>query len=293
MAVYRTALVVLCLQFAPATLTAQSVDTATIDRHVFEVLKDIHNRGADLHNAGDTNSCYRMYQGGLMAVRPFLAHRQASQKSIDDGLSAAERREPQQRAIALSKVINEVRDQLRPGVKPQLEGPAPKSQTPSSATPPTNPPATMQPPTGGIDPPASFQPVPAPSLPTQTLWQRLGEEAKMAKAVYDWVSATQADAATQLTLDGKPLTPESTASFKRRVVAYVSFVSEGTLPYPGKPSKDSLSGQSIQTGDVSAALAHFKKALEKQNVSANESAELLKKIEETKADLVAVRAPNP
>jgi hypothetical protein len=68
--------------------SAQSPPTfAELDKRAADVLRDIHNRGAELYNRGDPAGCYRMYEGALVTVRPFLTHRPAVIKTLDDGLA--------------------------------------------------------------------------------------------------------------------------------------------------------------------------------------------------------------
>ena len=53
-------------------------------------LRDVINAGAKMFNEqGDHAGCYRLYQGSLISVRPFLAA--DLQKRIDDGLATAEK----------------------------------------------------------------------------------------------------------------------------------------------------------------------------------------------------------
>src|SRR5258708_32090433 len=53
-----------------------------------DVLRDVHNRGADLYNNGDPAGCYRMFQGALLTAKPLVAA--DVQKIITDGLAKAD-----------------------------------------------------------------------------------------------------------------------------------------------------------------------------------------------------------
>jgi hypothetical protein len=77
-------------------------------------LRDVINTGAKMFNdQGDHAGCYRLYQGSLISVRPFLAP--DLQKKIDAGLASAEKLSTfSDRAFELRKVIDEVRDKTRP-----------------------------------------------------------------------------------------------------------------------------------------------------------------------------------
>src|SRR4051794_36080533 len=57
----------------------------------FTNLRDVINRGVDLYNAGDAAACYRLYEGSLLTVRPFLDNHPDLQKTISTQLAAAER----------------------------------------------------------------------------------------------------------------------------------------------------------------------------------------------------------
>ncbi|HKA06509.1 MAG TPA: hypothetical protein VKD71_04575 [Gemmataceae bacterium] len=111
---------------------------AAFDKQASEALRDVHDRGAELYNAGDAAAGYRMYQGGLIVVRGLLGHRPEVQKLIADGLSEAERQASvARRAFVLHELIEKVRVELRgrktgesitvppreikPGKKPELK----------------------------------------------------------------------------------------------------------------------------------------------------------------------------
>jgi hypothetical protein len=96
----------------PPTLT-------DLDRIAIDVLRDVHNRGAELYNRGYPAECYRMYEGALITVRPFLAHRPAVQKKLDDGLAevAASPDGVKVQAFRLHELIEQVRADLKAEVK--------------------------------------------------------------------------------------------------------------------------------------------------------------------------------
>jgi hypothetical protein len=103
----------LCAAALAATAPAQP-PAAGVDKLADEVLKDVHNRGAELYNRGDPAGCYRMYQGALLAIRPFLAHRPAAQKVLDNGLAeVAKATDPKVQAFRLHQIIEQVRADLK------------------------------------------------------------------------------------------------------------------------------------------------------------------------------------
>jgi hypothetical protein len=114
-----SALLVVCCQATP--VSAQDAK-ANIDRQVSDALRDVHDRGADLYNTGDSASGYHIYQGGLIVARGMLGHRSDLQKLIADGLAAAERQPSvARRAFMLHELIEQVRGDLRAGAKKGTE----------------------------------------------------------------------------------------------------------------------------------------------------------------------------
>lgn len=97
-----------------------TIELTALDRMVIDSLKDVHNRGAELYNdAKDYTACFRMYEGALRTVRPLLAHRPATQKTIDAGLAKlADDDTARERAFRLHEVIEKVRGELRDAPKP-------------------------------------------------------------------------------------------------------------------------------------------------------------------------------
>lgn len=116
-----------------------------LDQIVVSILKEVHNRGAELYNRGDAAGCYRMYEGALVTVKAFLAHRPATQKIIDNGLTEVAKTDGAKiQAFRLHEVIEQVRGELKtesktlegstpdpmPTVKEVIPAPKPKSEAP-------------------------------------------------------------------------------------------------------------------------------------------------------------------
>ena len=260
--------------------------TAALDRQVFDALKELNNRGADLNNGGDPIGCYRIYQGGLAVLKMMLNHRPEAQKIIDNGLQAAERRTLPERAFALHTTITELRAVFKPAmppIKPTMSAPTPASFPPDPKVPGNDPPKPAPVPATN-PPPTSFPApaVPAPALPT-TLWDRLGGEAKVESAVEDWVTQSLADPKVDLTKGGtQKLEGEALTTCKRRLVGYISTLADGTVPYVGKSITDAHAGIPTQGEPLSALLGHLRTALTKNGVVTADMDAIIKKIEETK-----------
>src|SRR5260370_22003483 len=83
------------------------------DTAVYNVLKDVINRGADIYNppTSDWNGCYRFYEGALTVLKPLLHHRPELQKAIDAGLQKAQpHAAPPNRAFHLRHDIDKIHD---------------------------------------------------------------------------------------------------------------------------------------------------------------------------------------
>jgi hypothetical protein len=95
-------------------------DSKAIDQGIHASLKDVINHGAGLFNKfQDHYGCYRIFDGGLRAIRPLLAHHPDLQKAIDEGLESAEQMPAvAQRAFALRRVLDQVRSRLGPAAPP-------------------------------------------------------------------------------------------------------------------------------------------------------------------------------
>ncbi len=99
---------------ATGTMNAET-EQPKADKHdakiLRDALKDVVNTGAELFNKdGDHAGCYRLYQGALLSLKPFLES--ATQKEIEDALGGAEKLPRfSDRAFALRKMINTIRSE--------------------------------------------------------------------------------------------------------------------------------------------------------------------------------------
>ncbi len=102
--------------------TAGGLEASALDKIVGDTLKDVINRGADLYNAGEAVACYRLYEGALRTIKPFLKHRPGVQQAIDEGLLNAERDNAVwRRAFVLRAVLDKVRKEVRGKVEEKKE----------------------------------------------------------------------------------------------------------------------------------------------------------------------------
>ena len=92
----------------------KAVSESELDRIASDVLKEMHNKGAELYNANDSAGCLKVYSTALQSVRPFLKHRAAIQKTIDAGLLEVEKLDgAKARSFRLHEIIERVRADLK------------------------------------------------------------------------------------------------------------------------------------------------------------------------------------
>jgi hypothetical protein len=89
------------------------MERKTDDRQIIDLLASIHDRGANMFNAGDHVGSYRLFQGTLLTVRLVLP--KEVQDLVDRGFARADM-EPNyvRRALVLHEVIEDVRKKLHP-----------------------------------------------------------------------------------------------------------------------------------------------------------------------------------
>lgn len=100
-----------------------TISTKDHDKAVLDTLKDVHNRGAELYNAGDHTGAFRLYQGGLIVAKPFLAHRTKQREAIREGLEQVDKSnaDPKLKAFRLHEVIEQIRGELKDELKKQVD----------------------------------------------------------------------------------------------------------------------------------------------------------------------------
>jgi hypothetical protein len=131
----------LAAAFALSLATAASAQSpptfAELDKRAVDVLRDVHNRGAELYNRGDPAGCYRMYEGALITVRPFLTHRPVTLNTLDAGLAEVTKSPDgvKVQAFRLHELIERIRADLKAGAKTS-ESKAPPQKDKEPAKPP-------------------------------------------------------------------------------------------------------------------------------------------------------------
>jgi len=235
-----------------------------------DVLRDVHNRGADLYNGGDPAACYRMFQGALLTAKSLVGA--DVQKVITDGLARAES-DPRidRRAFLLHETIESVRTKLKPAgaAKTGDKKPAETSKPPEK-----KPVETTKPPVA------------------KTMWERLGGEANVKKVVDDFVAMAATDPKVNFDRNGKYKLDEATVShLKKELIDFVSLATGGPHKYTGKSMKEVHKGMGITDAEFDAAAADLKKALQKNGADPADIDLVMNAVGGTRKDIVEPRKP--
>jgi hypothetical protein len=135
------------------------VDRKVIDAALYNTLRDVINKGADMYNNGDMTGCYRLFEGALLTAKPMLDHRPGLQKSIAKALTAADRDAVTfRRAFALRAALDKVRAELNPNPKKD-KLPLPIVEEKKEVTKPVEPPPEVKKPKAKEPDPETKKPV--------------------------------------------------------------------------------------------------------------------------------------
>jgi hemoglobin len=247
-----------------ANLTCAADETApgrinkTGDPKLYEGLREIINRGAYLYNHGDANGCYRLFQGALLALRPQFSARTDLLRTIDSGLTEAERRlEVHERALALRRTLDSVLKEIRPAAaKVTEQRPANQGTSVGSTTSPT-------------------------------LWERLGGESNVKRIIDDFVALAGNDPAVNFTRGGKyRLDDASMARLKHGLVSFLSEATGGPYRYSGRGMKEVHLGMGISDAEFNASALDLRKALERNSIKTAEIEAVLRSVETTRQSIV-------
>jgi hemoglobin len=289
---------------------APTAEQQALNKTLLATLREVHDNGAKLYNDGDAAGCYRLLQGGLIAVRGMLDYRPDLQRKITDGLANADTNDSiRARAFALHGLIEDVRKQLRPGAKAEQPAPMPAAtqppakekmsadkpaaaeKQPSAGNPPSKPASEAKSPAEN-KPPAAEKPAIDPSA--KTLWGRLGDTANVRNIVNDFVALAANDPKVDFTRGGKyQLSDVATVHLKRELIDFISQAAGGPFHYSGKSMKEAHEGMGITNAQFDASVADLKKALEKNGVQSADIDAVLKAVEATRKDIVESDASKP
>jgi hemoglobin len=242
-----------CLLVLALTSAFWAQEAQVTEKHETKVLraalKDVINQGAELFNKyGDHAGCYRLFQGALIAIKPFLAP--PRQQEIDKALAYAESLPRySDRAYELRKTIDSIRAQ---------------AATPSPVVPDQK-----------------------TEVPGTTLWDRLGGEKNVRKVVDDFTQAAAADPMVNVSRNGKYKLDEPSVKYlEQQLVDFISTATGGPLKYQGKSMKDIHKGMGITNAEYDALGKHVKKALEQNGARPEDVNAVLKAVESLRPEIV-------
>lgn len=265
------------------------------NKDLYNSLRDVINTGADMFNLrGDHGGCYRVYQGALLATRPFVPAE--VQKEINAGLAKAEQLPSMaDRAFELRRVIDLVRSHLRDGSLPPTDKKTDKKiddkktdktdKVTDKKTDKTDK-VTDKKTDKKVDDKKDVVKDKDKKVtpPKTTLWDRLGGEDKIAKIVDDFVIAAGADPKVNVSRNGK--FKPNPDDIKVQLIAFISQHTGGPYKYTGRNMKEAHKGMGITNAEFDAAGAHFKKSLEKHKVGPDETMAVMDFLGSFRKDIV-------
>jgi hemoglobin len=224
---------------------------------LYEGLREIINRGAELYNRGDPNGCYRLFEGALRAFRTDFGADQDVVRQINAGLADAERRPyAYERAQALRHTLDGLLARAAPARAPRA----------------------------GLQPPATYT----------TVWQRLGADAGVRRVVDDFVAIAGSDPKVDFTRGGKfRLDDAKLTHLKKELIDFISQATGGPYAYTGRSMKAVHQGMAITNAQFDASLADLRTALQRNSAAPADIDLVLRAAEATRNDIVESTPPAP
>jgi hemoglobin len=272
-AIRRALLSVALLAAAALSIRAAPPEAprAQSEQRMYDALRDVINRGADLYNGGDPNGCYRLFQGACLVIRAQAGGRGDVQSVIDEGMAEAERQNSlAARAFALRRVL----DRVRANFKPQTASPG--SSGPLPVIPGTR----------------LAQEAPDARSGPSTLWDRLGGEDNVRRVVDDFINLAANDAEVDFNRGGRfKLDQAGVGRLKTALVDLISQASGGPFRYAGKSMKDAHKDMGITNGQFDAAVGDLRRALQKNGIKSADIQRFLDAVEPLRKEIVAPPPP--
>ena len=124
----------------------------------------------------------------------------------------------------------------------------------------------------------------------KTLWDRLGGEPAVRLVVDDFVGRAAKNDKVNFFRKGKPNewkpNDAQVATFKQRLVEFISMASGGPMKYKGRDMATAHTGMQITSAEFDALAADLAASLDKYKVPAKEKNELLTAVAGTKKDII-------
>jgi hemoglobin len=235
---------------------AAPLERKALDETVFKTLREVINQGADLYNSGDRAACYRLWEGSLRTIGPFLDHRPELQKAVGTLLTNAERNpDVGQRCFILREALDKIRAEANPNPKPAL----------------TQSPAVTKP---------------------KTMWEEMGGESGVKKIVDDLVEKVGSDPKVDFFRNGKyKPTAEELASLKKKIIDQISDITKGPYTYTGRTMRAAHMGMGITNDQFDAFVEDFKNVLETNKVKPETIRTILEVVGTTRSLIVEPKKP--
>jgi hemoglobin len=225
------------------------LDRTDVDKRIVKVVYESAVLGTKIYNLGNHEGCFRLYQGALIGLQPFLDHRPKLAASVKEKLEKAKDMKAAEGAFVLRDALDEIQHEIAPGPKTEPKG-----------DPKVEPKKTV-------------------------LWERLGGEKGVKKVIDDLVAVAIEDKKVNL-LRGKTLDAKEMAAFKQKLVEMISETTGGPLKYTGKDLKTAHAGMKITSDEFDALGALTVEVLKKNKVAEADIEELMKIIISTKPLIV-------
>jgi hemoglobin len=226
------------------------------EQGVYESLRDVINRGADLYNSGRPAACASVYREALLGLEPQLADRPGLWDSVKVWVRETDR-DPSDshRAFILRAIIDNVRNQVNPsGSSSAVVRAVPKPEV-----------------------------KPEPKKKGDTIWDRAGGEPTFLKVVDDFLNPALKDPAVDFDRNHKYLQrKEDVDRLKRSMLTLASSITGGPYQWTGPSMKEVHKGMGIAGAQFDALKEHLRVALEKHLTNADDRKTILLAFEATR-----------
>lgn len=254
------------------------LDRGEVDRRVVYAAYDAAKLGTELFNKGKHEECFRLYQGSLMALQPFLDHRAKLASTVKDRLEKARSLNAVEGSFALREALDEIQNEIAPNRT--------DSKSDAKVDPKSDP--KLDPKT---DPKSDPKSDPKTERKKPSLWDRMGGEKVVRLAVRDLIILAAEDKDVNYFRDGKvKLDAKGMQRMEQLYVELISLMSAGPLTYTDKRTlEEAHAGMKITDKEFDAFVAIMRKVLEKHKVGKAEIEELLTEVDKTRKVIVEAK----
>jgi hemoglobin len=90
------------------------IDRADVDRRVIGAVYEVELLGTEIFNKGGWGECYRLYNGALLGLKPFLDNRKVLLDKVQMRLDRAAKMKPADAAFELRTALDEIQTEIAP-----------------------------------------------------------------------------------------------------------------------------------------------------------------------------------